>query len=399
MCEGRLECETISEESRILSREDSKKCSAWNIDASSLETIVKEGILFCNECQTWYPITNYVPIMLDFPIHLHKTFYETNKKRINSLGPFKIPGNSPRPGEEYIQRSFTRQWDDLGFDDMKFGYSNEQLKNYHRVELDWPDWVLKTSGKKLLDIGCGFGQEALILQEITNDEVFAIDLNLSLIKSSQHMAAEPFIHTMVASLFNLPFSKSYFDIVFSNGVLLHTYSTRAGFESILRYMNDDGMIYIWLSVWERKFRRKKSWMKTIKLMVRDFMEIYARPIVARVPLVLQDIIVYTLAIKRHWKLRKRLRKKKKNIGKVSIQENTPKFRNAVHEIRDFWTPLYVHHEAIIEVIEWFQEKGLEYRLIDTLKFKQLVGSPMRNLGIRGIKKTNSRSLLKERDSV
>ena len=371
MCEGRLECEAISEESRILSREDSKRCSTWNIDRTSLERVVKEGILFCNECQTWYPITNYVPVMLDFPIHLHKTFYETNKKTFDSLGSFKIPSNSPRWGEKYVQLSFSRQWGDLGFQDIKFDYKIETLRNYHSVELDWPEWVLNSPGKKLLDVGIGLGQESMILQEITNDEIFGIDLNLSLINSGSVFSNKPFIHPIVASLFQLPFPKSYFDIVFSNGVLHHTFSTKKAFHSILEYMDDQGMIYIWLYARETKFT-------SLRHHLRDFLEIYVAPIIARFPKLMQDIIVYPIAIKRFLTFKKHSR----------LSDYEYSFKNALHEERDTWTPRFAHVQSIIEVIEWFQEKGLEYRLLDTLKFKEVVGSSMRNLGIRGIKKSN-----------
>jgi SAM-dependent methyltransferase len=336
----------------------------WSIDVASVEKVVEEGILLCNDCKTWYPIINYVPVLLSFLTQQQKVFYKRNKKTIDALGSFNLPNGIPLPGEKFVQKSFTKEWGDFGASELKFSFNKQQILDYNSIELDWPDWVLNTPGKKLLEVGIGFGQSCVILEELTNNEIFGIDLNLSVIENGEAISKMPFVNVVIASLFKIPFPKDFFDIVYSNGVLHHTFSTRSAFHSILRYMNKQGMIYIWLYILEGRFYN-------LKRIPRDFLERYARPIIARLPLLLQNMIIYPAAIVHYFSERKAL--------------PTFSFKNALHGQRDEWTPLYAHHLSIISVIEWFQEAGLTYKLMDTVKIKQIVGRGNRVLGIRGIK--------------
>lgn len=363
-CAGHLILKTILQKTIDLSVEDRRKCLDRSIDAALAEAVIEEGVLLCHKCSVWYAIINFVPVLLTFPTKLQKSFYNRHRSTINELVPFTMPSGLPLPGEHSIQKSFTREWSGFGVRDVKFEQTQEELEQHLRVELDWPEWVLKTTGKKLLEVGAGQCQESIIFEELTGDEIFAVDLNTAIIGVGDLISKKPFVHVVVASLFKIPFPIRYFDVVFSNGVLHHTFSTRAAFHSILRCMKEEGMIYIWIYAHEIKFR-------SLKRIPHDFLESYARPIIARLPAFFQNILVYAIALFHYLKFRSRLEKYQ--------------FSNAVHEVRDNWTPLYAHHESIIKTIEWFQEEGLEYRLLDTVKYRELVGRRMYSgFGIRGI---------------
>jgi hypothetical protein len=135
-------------------------------------------------------------------------------------------------------------------------------------------------------------------------------------------------------------------------------------------MNEQGMIYIWLYALESRF-------KSLRRIPFDFLQRYARPFIARLPLLFQNMVVYPAALIEFLKHRK------------SWKSKGYKLKNSVHHKRDDWTPFYAHHESILSVIEWFQESGLEYRLLDTFKFNKILGRGMSHLGIRGIKNTDS----------
>jgi|TARA_B100000315_G_scaffold196806_1_gene188061 uncharacterized protein YbaR (Trm112 family)/SAM-dependent methyltransferase len=363
-CAGHLILKNILQKIIDLSVEDRRKCLDRSIDVALAETVTEEGVLLCHKCSVWYAIINFVPVLLTFPTKLQEKFYNRHKMQIDELGFFTVPSGMPLPGERSIQKSFTREWSDFGVRDVKFEQTQEELEQHLRVELDWPEWVLRTSGKRFLEVGAGLCQESMSFEELTGDEIFAVDLNLAIINVGGLISKKPFIHVVVASLFKMPFPKRHFDIVFSNGVLHHTFSTRAAFHSILRHMQEKGMAYIWIYAHEIKFR-------SLKRIPHDLLESYARPIIARLPILLQNLFVYPIALFHYLRFRSRLQKYQ--------------FVNAVHEVRDNWTPLYAHHESIIRTIEWFQEEGLEYRLLDTVKYRQLVGRRMYSgFGIRGI---------------
>ena len=201
------------------------------------------------------------------------------------------------------------------------------------------------------------------------------------------MSTKPFVHTVIASLFNLPFPKAYFDIVYSNGVLIHTYSTKIAFESILSHMNDNGMIYVWLVAWERKFKNLRK-NKSLNGAMVDLMEIFLRPVIAKLPPILQNAAVYSFAANTYvnYKLHNLLGPFWSKVKNISISPaKQRKFKNILHEARDFWTPVYVQHESVIEVIRWFQENNLDYKLFSYEKAEQTSGMEMDNIGIRGIR--------------
>ena len=89
-------------------------------------------------------------------------------------------------------------------------------------------------------VGCGFGMESLSLRNVTGAEVFGTDLNLSLLNSGPKFPVQPFVHTAIASLFALPYEKQTFNVVYSHGVLHHTYSTKDAFESVYARMAPGG---------------------------------------------------------------------------------------------------------------------------------------------------------------
>ena len=56
---------------------------------------------------------------------------------IDELGALNIPDGTPMPGEATIQKSFTKQWDDLGLQEVKFEHTQQEIRNHLMVELDY----------------------------------------------------------------------------------------------------------------------------------------------------------------------------------------------------------------------------------------------------------------------
>jgi hypothetical protein len=52
-------------------------------------------------------------------------------------------------------------------------------------------------------------------------------------------------------------------------------------------------------------------------------------------------------------------------------------------VRDRFTPLYAYLHSFKEVILWYQEKGLDYKLIDAKAYEEKIGIPLTGIGIRG----------------
>ena len=355
-CKCKLLLSRIESHKVPLSPDAYARATAERIDRSLLEEVVETGVLECASGCSWYPIVNYVPVILDFPLPLHTQF----RTRYQHLGikalELPLPPGSPRPGELQIQQSFTLEWQGLGEDAHTFIYTIEERERYLRAELDWPSYLLQrppgAPTLRVLDVGAGFGLEPVYIHNATGGtaggaEVVGIDLNLSLLCSGAKIAAMPFAHTVIASLFALPFSERSLDLVYSHGVLHHTYSTEAAFRSIERFRKPNGAIYIWVYALEDFFQM--SW----KGRVHYVLETCLRPTFARFPRWLQDIILYPLA----WR---NLRVQRRLFGRGPSYT----IKNALHIARDCWTPIYAHRQRFNEVLRWFSELGLDPRPVD-----------------------------------
>ena len=381
-CKNELRLSRIEAHKVILSPEASARAVAERIDRSLLEEVVESGVLECASGCSWYPIVNYVPVLLDFPLPLHRQF--SYRYRHLGLKAFDLPfpPGAPRPGELQLQESFTVEWKGLGEDAHTFIYTIEERERYLRAELDWPSSLLqRTPGAlalRVLNVGAGFGLEPIYIHNATGGmargaEVVGIDLNLSLLRSGAKIAAMSFIHTAVASLFALPFPERSFDLVYAHGVLHHTHSTEAAFRNIERFRKPDGAIYIWIYALEDFFQ--KSW----KGRVQYTLETCLRPTFARLPRWLQDIFLYPLA----WRNLRVTRR---------LYDRGPTYtmKNALHVARDCWTPLYAHRHRFNEVLRWFSELGLEARPVDPVTVQAALPVPLAGIGVRGISKSNAR---------
>lgn len=100
---------------------------------------------------------------------------------------------------------------------------------------------------KFLEVGCGMGTDALQIAK-KGIAVTAIDLT----EAGIHLAKERFslynrsADLRVADAENLPFENTYFDIVYSFGVLHHTPDTQKAINEVYRVLKPGGEAYIML---------------------------------------------------------------------------------------------------------------------------------------------------------
>jgi len=380
-CKSELRLSRIESHKVDLSPEASGRAIAERIDRCLLGEAIETGVLECASGCSWYPIVNYVPVLLDFPLPLHTQF----SNRYQHLGikalDLPLPPGAPRPGELGVQESFTIEWKGLGEGAHTFIYTIEERERYLRAELDWPSYLLQrmpvAPALRVLNVGAGFGLEPIYIHNATGGiargaEVVGLDLNLSLLHSGEKISAMPFVHTVIASLFAPPFPERSFDLVYAHGVLHHTYSTEAAFRSVERFRKPDGAIYIWVYALEDFFQISR------KGRVQWVLETYLRPTFARLPRWLQDIVLYPLAW-RNLRVSRRLYARGPNYT----------MKNALHSVRDRWTPLYAHRHRFNEVLRWFSELGLEARPVDPVTVQAVLPVPVAGIGVRGISKRDA----------
>ncbi len=103
--------------------------------------------------------------------------------------------------------------------------------------------------ERVLDDGCGGGRYSVALKRLGFAEVVGVDWSAEGIAVANARVAEAKIQGVSyrqADVLNLPFADGEFDVVFSNGVLHHTYDTQRGVNELHRVMKPGGRGWLYL---------------------------------------------------------------------------------------------------------------------------------------------------------
>lgn len=132
-------------------------------------------------------------------------------------------------------------------------YSDTEKERYeHHTDFDKP--FLKDAvgfdnifGKRILEVGCGIGMDAIQFARNDND-IYLIDLSLNSIKVALgRFQNEGYsAHAAVADSERLPFDAETFDVVYSYGVLHHSPDTQKSIQEIHRVLAKGGQAIIML---------------------------------------------------------------------------------------------------------------------------------------------------------
>jgi uncharacterized protein YbaR (Trm112 family) len=362
MCKGELDLRAFQKE-RV-------EQSLLRGETKHLE-IVQTGILLCAHCNTWFPIHAYVPVMLIFETKFHRRFAQEHSQQLASFAGYKMPAGSPRPGERSVQATFTEEWDLVQQDELSFLYSMDDLKSLNRDV--WLKWINESpdSINAVLEVGCGL-YEPMALQSVLNGaEVFAIDLNFALLNAGESLRKNPSIHPIIASLFHLPFRSSSFDLVYSQGVIMATYSTLEAFKAIADHVRPGRYLFVWVYALDDRLVPGGAVGATARVLYA--IEALLRPLVSFAPGVLRTPFFRAVAFLTHPVIRTRVRHK----GKWRL-------RNTEHILRDWLSPRYAHRHSYNEVLEWFEDNG--FRVVDVQSpraYRKLFQKRVFGVGVTG----------------
>ncbi len=373
-CQGKLDINAFEEHKVELKAEDYTKGEKLGIPSDQLNEYVDSGILLCEGCKYWFPILYGLPVMLPYKTPISEEFIDKYKTNIAKFSDkYTIAQGTPKPGEQFVLKSFSKEWLEYEYDGIIWGWSYEDREKTLFTEMGVdPE---NNAGAKFIEIGCGLGITTDFAQKKYRGDAVGIDLSLAVLKASDHFRNNPFLHFVQSTLFQLPLQKNYFDLMYSHGVLHHTYSTKEAFKSITQCCKQDGWVYIWLY---GKGGQTESWDRKLG----HYAEVMLRPALSRMPTSIATIALSPIAlgyILFNYILR---------LSNPTAQAYN--FSRALHAARDRFTPRFAFRHNYDEVEGWFREFGFtNIQRVDWQKVPPGVHSLFRrSIGVRGQRKLN-----------
>jgi SAM-dependent methyltransferase len=196
-------------------------------------------------------------------------------------------------------------------------------------------------------------------------------VNLALLSSGIAGSAPAGVHFVVASLFALPFERASFDLVYSQGVLHHTFSTREAFAAVAPLAREGGRLFVWLyGVEDRLVARGR---RGAGMRVGVTAERALRPVLSRAPARVRAAFFRGASAVAHPVLRPRMRH-----ADVWSRADTDTF------LRDWLSPPFAHRHGWNEVIGWFEEHGFDVVSVQSpTRYRELFGEPLWGVGLTG----------------
>lgn len=368
LCRGGLKLESFVEETATPGGEQAGG-AAGEPDSGAY---VVDGQLLCEACRVRYPILRGLPVMLPYTTPLHEEFRQKYAGRLQSG--FNFAARPPAPGEDFVRASFSTEWLNYDYDGViwELSYADHEVRFRKEVgdASGGPGWFL--------EVGCGLGLATSVAQSLSSRDCVGMDLSLAVTKAAEQFRSNPRMHFVQASAFAPPFADSHFDLMYSRGVLHHTYSTQKAFEKVAPLCKPTGTFFLWLY-------GPGSIRSTPLRIVLFALEAVTRPIVSRAPdSALSKLFLGTMSL--GYMLFNRLRR----LTNPEIQPLS--FSRGVHAARDRFTPKYAHRHSAQEICSWFQANG--FGQVQVLDWRAMPPADQddfrRNVGVRGVRTAQAR---------
>jgi len=326
-----------------LSADARAQARRMGLPASALGQEITTGVLVNRARHYYYPIYHGVPRLLAFPTGVARRFAAEYAPRLAAELPgFRLPAEQPMPGEEAVLRSFSSEW--LHYDWRPGSYwkmTAEQMSRCMQFMLDLTRRPVRD--KLVLEVGIGIGGVADYVVRQNRCELVGIDLSYAVDTAQKYFGDNPFLHIVQASVFAMPVRDGTFDLVYSHGVLHHTFSTKLALDRVAGLPKPGGRLYVWLYNPEEE---RRTWIRRALMTLERII----RPLCSRLPEALQTLLL--LPIIPLYVVHQNILERRATPGAIRYG-----WREAAHAARDRFTPRFAHRQTEEEVAGWFRAAG------------------------------------------
>lgn len=207
--------------------------------------------------------------MIDFvsPVTGKKLHPENDFLATGNGEKFPVVNNIPRfvSADNYAS-AFGLQW--KTFPKLQLDSFNKTHITQERLERCLGFEVEKLKDKNILEVGCGAGRFTELLVK-GGGYVHSVDLSNAIEVNKENIGNAPNYAVAQASVYQLPFPESSFDIVLCLGVIQHTPSPEKTIEALWQKVKPGGMLVIDHYKWRIGYYSTlaplyRAWLKRIK---------------------------------------------------------------------------------------------------------------------------------------
>jgi SAM-dependent methyltransferase/uncharacterized protein YbaR (Trm112 family) len=370
MCHAALRLKILDERRVDLSPEYLALAKELGRLDADFNRFVESGALLCDHCRVVYPIVEGLPVLIPYTTPTHAEFEAAHKALLAALPQYKWPAKTSVPGEEFVMRSFAAEWRDYDYDGVIWDLSYEDHEKRFLAEIG--EQMLHDGQEgTFVEIGCGLGLTTLFAAKDLRCDAIGVDLSLAVLRATAQFKDNPFLHFVQGSAFYLPLRPLIANVIYSHGVLHHTYSTQDAVTAVTQHCARGGWIYLWLY---GSGSKKGSVARRFAFALEETV----RPSIARhlsappVKATLSVMACAYLAVNFVHRLRD-----------PSVEKYT--FANAVHAARDRFTPMFAHRHDYPEVAGWLRNAG--FNCLEKVDWRTMPTANQanyrRNTGVRG----------------
>ena len=232
---------------------------------SGREPEIVEGALRCTACVAAFPIIEGIPRLLGPALlarmrRRHARFFTAHPE-------FLAADHADDDPLADTLESFTRQRLDLGLPGPELAAQwrvNLQRNLGDAIQLE------ELRGRRILDVGCGFGRHLRIASD-HGAEVVGIDLSGGVEVAYRNLAGRPNCHVVQGNVYERPLRDEVFDVVWSFGVLHHMPDPAAGFRALVEFAQPKGgLVAIWVYGYRgMSFTYRLSHMRALHAFTRE----------------------------------------------------------------------------------------------------------------------------------